>query len=127
MTALIAPAPFQNVDKTLEVGVDVSMGMIDRMAHPGLRREVNHHRKSMPGKQLSHRRTIRQVGLDELEPRILAQDIEPRLLQRRVIVMIETVQTDNVAALSQQLTGDVKADETRRTRDQYCLIRHRDL
>jgi hypothetical protein len=41
--------------------------------------------------------------------------------------MIKTVQTDNVAALSQQLTGDVKADETRRTRDQYCLIRHRDL
>ena len=30
-----------------------------------------------------------------------------------------------MTALGQQLAGDMKADKTRRTRDQYCLIRHR--
>ena len=96
MTAFIVPASFQNIDKALEIGVDVGMGMIDRMAHAGLGREVDHHRKPMLGKQRSHRRTIRQIGLHETEPRILAQDVQPRLLQRRIVIIVETVQADDI-------------------------------
>src|ERR1700749_3059186 len=116
MAALVAPASLQNVDKTLEVGVGVSMRMIDRVTHSRLCGEVNHRCKTMLGKQLRDRRTIRQVGLNKMEPTILAQDIEPRPLQCGVIISVETVQTDNGTALRQQLTGNVKADETRRTR-----------
>jgi hypothetical protein len=39
--------------------------------------------------------------------------------------MVEIVQTDNMTAFGQQLAGDVKANKTRRTRHQNCLIRHR--
>src|SRR5664279_1954732 len=38
--------------------------------------------------------------------------------------MVETVQAENVAALGQELSGDVKPDKSRRARDQICLIRH---
>src|SRR5580704_5155723 len=127
MTALIVPASFQDIDEAFEVGVDISMRMIDRMAHAGLSREVDHHGEPMFRKQLAHRRTIGQIGLHETEPCILAQDIQPCLLQRRVIVTVEVVQTDDIAAFCQQLPGDVKADKARRTCDQYCVIRHRNL
>src|SRR3984957_9583980 len=127
MAALVAPASFQNVEKALEGGGGVSMGMINRVTHSGLCGEVNHRCKTMFGKQLRDRRAIREIGLNEIEPRILAQDSEPRLFQRGIIIIVETVQTDNGTALRQQLTGNVKANETRRTRYQYCLIRHRNL
>ena len=74
----------------------------------------------MPGKQRGDRRTVGKIGLHEAELRIRAQDVQPRLLQRRIIIIVEIVQTDDIAALGQQLARDVKADKARRTRDQYC-------
>src|SRR5471030_1539094 len=125
MTAFIAPASFQDIDKAFEIGIHVSMGMIDRMAHAGLSRKMDHRGEPMLCKQSRHWRTIRKIGLHETEPRIVAQNIQPRLLQCRVIISVETVQTGNVAAFGQQPTRDMKADETRSPRNQYCLIRHR--
>jgi hypothetical protein len=123
----MVPASFQNIDEAFEIGVDIGMGMVDGMAHASLGREVNDRRKPMFGKQLTDRGTIGKIGLHEIELRILAQDIQPGLLERRVIVAVEIVQTDHVAAFGQQLASDMKADKTRRTGDQYCLIRHRNL
>ena len=114
MTAFIVPASFQNIDEAFEIGVDVSVGMVDRIAHAGLGREVDHHREPMPGKQRGHRRTIRKIGLHETELRILAQDVQPRLLQRRIVIIVEIVQADDMAAFRQQLAGDMKADKARR-------------
>src|ERR1700704_4178060 len=120
MTASIVTTPFQNIDKAFEIRVDVSVRMIDRIAHPGLGREVNDLGKAMFCKQRRDRGTIRQIGLHEAEMRMLAQDIQPRLLQRRVIVTVEIVKTDNWGASGEQLMGDVKPNKPRRTRDQYC-------
>ena len=125
MTALIVPASFQDIGEAFEIGIDIGMGVIDRMAHPGLRRKVHDHLKAMPRKQRSHRRTIREIGLHEGEVRMPAQDLQPGLLQRRIVIGVEAVEADDVAALSQQLARDVEADKARRPRHQYCLIRHR--
>ena len=54
-----------------------------------------------------------------------AQNIQARLLQRRIVVVVEIVQSDHMAAFGQQPAGNMKADEARRSRDQYRLIRHR--
>ncbi len=94
------------------------------MADAGLGRQMDHSRKSMPCKQRRDRRTIRKIGLRETEPWIFAQVIQPRPLQVRVIVIVQIVEADDLTAFGQQPAGDVKADETRRTRDQNRLIRH---
>ena len=124
MPAIIVPASLENIDEAFEICVDIGVRMIDRMAHAGLRREMDHHRKSMFGKQQGHRPAIREIELHKTEPRILTQDIQSRLLQGGVVVIIKVVQTDNMTALGQQLAGDVKTNKTRRTCDQNCLIRH---
>ena len=49
---------------------------------------------------------------------------EPGFLQRRIVVAIEIIQADHAAAFGQQPPGNMEADETRRTGDQYGLIRH---
>src|SRR5215210_4565306 len=125
MTALMMPASLQHIEERNEIGVSVRVWMIDRMAHTGLRREVDYCCKSMLGKQLTHRLTIRDVELHEIKTRMLAQDSQPRPLQGGVVVAVEIVQTDDVTAFRQQLARSVKPDEAGRTRDQDCLIRHR--
>src|ERR1700686_1802517 len=107
MPAGIAPASFQNVDKAFEICVDVSMRMIDRMAYASLSRKVEDHRKPIFCKQRSYLRAVRKIGLREAEPCILAQEIQSSLLQRGIIVTVETVQADNITAFSQQLASDV--------------------
>ena len=69
-------------------------------------------------------RPIRKIGMHEVEARLLPQQIEPRLLQRRIVEVVEIVEPDDMAAFGQQLTRDVKADEARGARDQYGLFRH---
>src|SRR6187431_1717118 len=98
MFAAVVPAALQHVDETLDVGVDVGVRMVDRMTHAGLGREVDNHLKLVVSKKGCHWRTFSKINLLESEPRMLTQNIQPRLLQRRVVVVVEIVQTDNIAA-----------------------------
>ena len=54
MPAIIVPASLENIDEAFEICVDVSVWMIDRMAHARLRRKMDHHRELMFGKQQGH-------------------------------------------------------------------------
>src|SRR6267154_2396364 len=110
MPAFVVPAAFQHIDETLKIRVHIGVRMIDRMAHAGLRRQMNDLGKSVSGKQLTRCVPIREIGVHETEPRIAAQYAQSRLLQDRVVVAVEAVQTYDVAALRQQPTSDVKAD-----------------
>src|SRR5450756_257612 len=125
MAAIIVPASLQDIEEAFEIGVDIGMGVIDRMAHAGLGRKMHHRRETVLGKQTSNRRTVGEIELHETKARMLAQDVEPRLLQGRIVIAVEVVQADDIPAFGQELAGDVEADETRRSRDQNCLIRHR--
>ncbi len=68
--------------------------------------------------QRVHPGAVREVELDEAEPRVLAQDREPRFLQRRVVVVVEVVETDHLVAAIEEPAGDVKADEAGRAGDE---------
>ena len=124
MTTAIVPASFQHVEKALQVGIDISVRMVDRMAHAGLGRKVNHRRKAMPCKQRRDFEAVRKIGLHKGKAAVLSQDLEPRPLQCGIIIAVEVVETDDGALFGQQLSRDVEADEARGARDQYCLIRH---
>ncbi len=76
MTAFMMPTSLQDIEESLEIGIGIGMGMIDRMAHAGLRRKMDHHRKPMFGKQPIHRRTIRQIEVSKTETGIVTQDIQ---------------------------------------------------
>ncbi len=127
MAAAMVPASFQHVDETREIGVDIGMRMVDRIAHAGLCREMHHFGKTMPGKQAFRRRAVGEIDPLERKAALPTQDVEPRLLQRRVVIVVEIVETDHGAAFGQQPPRNVKADETRGPGDQYRLIRHRIL
>ena len=124
MAALVEAAAFQDVEEAFEIGIGIDVRVIDRMADAGLSRQVDHLGEPMPCEQRSDARPIRKVGMNEFESRLLSQQIEPRPLERGIVEVVEIVEPDDLAAFGQQLTRDVKADETRGARDQYGLFRH---
>jgi hypothetical protein len=78
----------------------------------------------MFGEQGGRHRAIGKIDLDEAEPRILAQDVEPSRLERGIVVAVEVVDSDNRASLLQEPGDDMKSDEPRRAGDQYRVIRY---
>ncbi|HEX5231082.1 MAG TPA: hypothetical protein VFW56_02505 [Bradyrhizobium sp.] len=63
--------------------------------------------------------------MHEFESILHLQHIESRPLQRGIIEVVEIVESDDIAAFGQQLTRNMKPDETSGPRDQYGLFRHR--
>src|ERR1700738_5740082 len=94
------------------------------MTYAGLGRKMNNSRKAMPRKQRVHCRTIRKIRVHETETRFRAQELQPGPLERRVVIFVEIIQTDNVLAIGQEPASNVEAVESRRAGDQYCVIRH---
>ena len=124
MAALVVPAAFENIEEAFEIGIGVGVGMMDRMADARLSRHVDHVRKPVLGEQRRDDRPIRKIGMNEFESGLRPQQIEPRLLERGIVKVIEIVEPDDMTAFGQQLTRDMEADETRSPRDQYGLFRH---
>ena len=120
MAASVMPATFQHIDETLEIGVDIGMRMVDRIAHASLRREMNHRWQSgvwRTGVPLTPR-SARSI-CSNAKPGSSPQDVQARPLQRRIVITVEVVEADHSAAFGQQPAGDVEADETRSPGDQY--------
>ena len=61
------PAALQHVEKALEIGVGIGVRMVDRIAHAGLRREMNDLPKPMLREQRRDCLAIGEIDLDESE------------------------------------------------------------
>ena len=80
------------------------------------RSEVDHDGKPMPRKQFRNRNAIRQVQSLELKALVVAENIEPRGLQLRIVIRIQVVDPyDAVTGLKQSLRH-VESDEARGSR-----------
>ncbi|MNN20633.1 hypothetical protein D3C81_1339220 [compost metagenome] len=90
------PAALENIEETVEVAVQIRLGIVQRVTHPGLRGEVNHHLWTFADKQRCDGRGIGQVNRSELEiAGLLAHPLHAVVLELRVVVGVEVVQTDH--------------------------------
>ena len=89
-------------------------GIRQRVADPRLCGEMNDPCGTMSREELLHPGAIGDIQPHEAETRIGTQQIEPRLLQRRIVVVIEVVEPDHFVAALEELAGYVIADEAGR-------------
>ena len=112
------PAALEDVGGADHVAFDVGQRVLDRIAHARLRREVDHALEPLAGEKPGHARAVREVELDEAEPRELLQHLEPRELEAHIVVVVEVVEPDDLVAALEQLAGRVIADEASGAGDQ---------
>jgi hypothetical protein len=119
MLDAVVAAPLEHGHRAGDVAVDVGERGLNAVAHAGLRAEVDDSLELLAGEQLRHSVSVGEVELDELEPSVALEHLEPRVLQREVVVLVEVVEADDlVAALEQQLRRMI-SDESSGTCNQY--------
>ncbi|MNR42031.1 hypothetical protein D3C85_1605020 [compost metagenome] len=57
----MAAAAFENVEKATQVAVDIGARVFQRVAHPGLGSQVDHHFGLFAGKQFGYTRGVVEV------------------------------------------------------------------
>jgi hypothetical protein len=110
---------FQQDEMPHHVGLHVDIGVDLRVADPRLRRQVDDPVEiAMALGQPQHGLAVGDVALDEGESGRLAQRLDPRELEDRVVIVAEIVDADDRLASRQQGAGDVRADEPGDTCDE---------
>ena len=111
-------AGLEDVEEPRQVGIAIGMRIFSRIAHARLRREVDDVAKLVLGKQPVDGWPVLQRAAHEGETRVLSQFLEPRQLQRGVVIIIEIIKPDDGRALAKQALRHVKADKAGRARHQ---------
>ena len=120
---LVALDALQQRQCGVDVGVRVQMRVGHRHAHAGARREVNDGRHTVADEDVGQQRSVVHVRLVEGERRerlgrSSAQSLEVSVLELRVVVRIQLVQTHHVVTAAEQTFGHMAADETCTSRQQ---------
>lgn len=123
MLAAAVPTTFQDVQEADDVGIGVGVRIEQRMADAGLGSEVDDGLETVGGKQFRNRITIGEIVLREKKARVPGELGQPSSFQIRVVIGIEVVERDNRAAVGEQASRDVKADEASRPSDKNRLHR----
>ena len=118
MLHLMMAARLEDVEEADDVRVDIRTRMVDAVPHASLRCEIDDNVRLILLEQRRDRRLIRQVALDKRERRILAQNLQPALLQADIVVVIDIIKADNRRPESQQPLREMKTDESRSASDQ---------
>ena len=107
----VMTAGFQDIHEADQVGIHVGMGILQRIAHPGLRRQIDHPLGLVLGKNLGQRRPIFQTGPKVGKAGMRLQPGQPRLFQGHVVIIVEVVVADDLIAALQQPQRQGRADK----------------
>ncbi|MNH13311.1 hypothetical protein D3C79_728790 [compost metagenome] len=114
----MVPTGFQHIEETHQVRLPVDIRVVQRVAHPGLGRQVHHLGKSVLLKQAHQGRFVDDVHFPEAKTRQSLQHLEACVLEFHVVIVVEVIDTNDLLTLAAQALDRMKADETGRTGDQ---------
>ncbi|MNS78399.1 hypothetical protein D3C72_1120140 [compost metagenome] len=114
----MVPTGFQHIEETHQVRLPIDIRVVQRVTHPGLRRQVHHLGKPVVAEQVHQGRFVDDVHFPEAKTRQRLQHLEACVLELYVVVIIEVVDTDDVLTLAAQAPDRMKTDETGGTGDQ---------
>src|SRR5437763_12219997 len=96
MTGFALPATLQHIEKPGEIGIQISMRVLQRITNTGLGGQMHHGSELDLAKEAFSRVTLREIDLVERELVEFAEHGQARLLQRRIIIMIDAVDDDPI-------------------------------
>ena len=111
MLDAVVAAAFEQVGEADDVGLHVGVRILQRVAHAGLRGEVDDGVEVALLEQVLHHHAVGDVVLEEAEVGVGLELFQPRQLQGRVVVVVEVVDADDFVAALQQDLCDVHADK----------------
>ena len=112
-------AGFQNMGHAQQIGLCISMRILDRVAHPGLRRQVNHRIRALFGKQGIQRRPVGHVQWIKLQAGLFTQGGQPGVLEADGVIVVEIIHSHHLVAGLEQRLSSGAADKSGSAGEQY--------
>src|SRR6266404_6222412 len=112
MLYVVVPATFNDVQKSRDIALHIDVRVVDRVAHPGLGRQMDYSLESFALKDNFHCGSVGDVQFEEIEIRILLQHLQTCQFQRGFIVRIQIVESDNRLTAVEQRTCSMKPGES---------------
>ena len=106
-----AAAVFENLEMAGDIGVDAFEGVIEGMAHAGLRREMDHTPDVWTAERGLERAAFGEVDPVEGESGMAFEPAEPGLLQAGAVIVADIVDPDHPLAAPEKAKRRVAADE----------------
>ena len=91
MLYAVVPAAFQEIYKSNEIGINVSIRIFDRVSDPRLGGHVHNRIKRLPGKKPFQWLAVRQVHFDEYKIRFAFKRFKTGLFKRNVVIWVNIV------------------------------------
>ena len=111
-------AILEHVEESDDVGVDVGARVLERVAHARLGGEVDDALGRVLGEAPVHQRAVLEVAAHLGEALVRLDALEPRELQRGVVVVVDVVDADDLVAAFEQPDRERRADEPGRAGDE---------
>jgi hypothetical protein len=111
MLNLMMAAALEDMQKTPDIGINIGVRVIERIADAGLRREMDDAVRLLFGEHRLYHLALGEVRLDEMESVATLEPRQPRLLERHIIVGAEIVEPDYFVAAIEQPGRRVETDE----------------
>ena len=102
-------AALENVTKTHQVAVDVSLGVFNTVAHSCLGGKIDHGIKLLGGKQLRQSLAVGDVHFDETE--LSRQFGQTGMFEANVVIVVEIVEPDDLVSPFDQAFRYIIADK----------------
>src|SRR5882724_3042757 len=122
MLATVMAATLQHVDEAFDVSINISVGVLQRIANAGLCREMDDHGKAVLSEKRFCCRAICEVELHKGEIGLAFQNVEARFLEFWIVIVIQAIETDDLSAGRQQPLRNMKPDKAGGSGDQYSVI-----
>src|SRR2546423_11263061 len=118
---------FEDISLANEIRSCIGARIYQRVAHAGLRREVEDDIVTSRAGAAGKGCTIGYIHLFERELRMLPELIQPRIFQPRIVIRVERIDPAKLMPSLKQCTSCVKSNEPRCSGNQdshCCLIRY---
>src|SRR5262249_4181342 len=125
MSGLAMAAAFENVEEAGEIGVEISVRVLQRVANAGLGGEMHHRAEIAVAKKALDVSAFGEIDFMEGKFVEFAQDVQPRLLQRRIVIIVDIIETDDRLATLKEAARQRKTDKSRSAGNQDGILRHR--
>ena len=111
----------QNVEMAGEVGAGVGTRVLQRIAHAGLRAEVDDAGEALPLQRAFQRRLVREIAFGEAKgiARLPVNPRHPVPLEADGVVIVEIVDPGHPVAARAKRFGQGRTDEACRSGNQY--------
>src|SRR5712671_702730 len=111
MAAAVVTASLKNVSEAFDVCIDIGVRIFKRVANTRLGREMNNDGETMLREQRFRRCAIGQIELHKAEIRMTPENVEASFFEPGIVVIVDDVQTDDLASAGQQPLGDMESDK----------------